>query len=103
VALPSRFPAVAVDLTLTHATGVAWSEIEAAIALLAPADLASFGLKDRYQGRGVPEGAVNTTVAFLYNAGDRSLTQEEVNDRHGAVARELARRFGWQGPGGVPG
>ncbi len=95
VELPSRFPAVEADLTLTHSAGVRWAEIEQAIREIAPADLAAFGLKDRYRGEGVPGEAVNTTIFFVFNASDRSLTQEEVNLRHGALARELGRRFGW--------
>jgi phenylalanyl-tRNA synthetase beta chain len=94
---PSRFPGVSVDLTLTHALATPWAEIARAIAERAPADLVSWGLKDRYRGAGVPEGAVNTTISFLYNSQERSLTQEEVNERQGALAADLERRFGWRG------
>ncbi|HEX5757649.1 MAG TPA: phenylalanine--tRNA ligase subunit beta [Thermoanaerobaculia bacterium] len=97
VAAPSRLPGVAADYTLTHPVGVSWAELERAIARAAPPDLASFRLKDRYRGPGVPEGAVNTTITFLYNARDRSLTQEEVNERQAALTAELERRFGWRG------
>jgi len=97
VEAPSRFPGVAADATITHALSVTWEEITAAIAELAPPDLVAYGLKDRYRGQGVPEGAVNTTMYFLYNAGDRSLTQAEVNDRQMALVRALESRFGWKG------
>jgi phenylalanyl-tRNA synthetase beta chain len=97
VAPPSRLPSIAADFTLTHSVEVAWAEIERAIAQAAPPDLVAFGLKDRYRGPGVPEGAVNSTITFLYNAGDRSLTQDEVNDRQLGLNRELERRFGWRG------
>lgn len=97
VEAPSRFPGVAADATITHALSVTWEEIMAAIAELAPPDLVAYGLKDRYRGQGVPEGAVNTTLYFLYNAGDRSLTQAEVNDRQMGTVRALESRFGWKG------
>ncbi len=100
VTAPSRFPGIAMDLTLTHLLTVAWRDLEAAIGELEPPDLASFELKDRYQGAGVPAGCVNTTIGFLYNAADRSLTQDEVNAGHAALADELARRFGPPGPRG---
>ena len=45
----------------------------------------------------MPEGAVNTTVAFRYNAADRSLTQDEINARHDAVRDLLEDRFGFGG------
>ena len=57
-----------------------------------------YGLLDRYQGKGVPAGAVNTTLHFLYNSEQESLTQEEVNQRQQALTAELERRFGWQDP-----
>ena len=94
---PSRFPGVSADFTLTHGLETPWTEIERALRELAPPDLVSWQLKDRYRGPGVPEGAVNTTLSFHYNARERSLTQEEVNARQGALNRELERRFGWKG------
>jgi phenylalanyl-tRNA synthetase beta chain len=97
VTLPSRFPGVAMDLTLTHALSTRWAEIESAIRAAAPPELQDYGLKVRYRGPGVPEGAVNTTIWFQYAAADRSLTQDEVNARHQTLAAELARRFGWSG------
>ncbi len=97
VAPPSRFPGIAADFTLTHPLTVTWAELERAIGRAAPPDLAAFQLKDRYRGPGVPEGAVNTTITFLYNARDRSLTQDEVNERQAALTAELERRFGWRG------
>ncbi|HEX9944314.1 MAG TPA: phenylalanine--tRNA ligase subunit beta [Thermoanaerobaculia bacterium] len=97
VTLPSRFPGISADFTLTHALETLWAEIDRAIAERRPADLVSWKLKNRYRGPGVPEGAVNTTIAFHYNARERSLTQEEVNDRQTALNQELERRFGWRG------
>jgi phenylalanyl-tRNA synthetase beta chain len=97
VAPPSRFPGISADLTLTHALETPWAEIDRAIAGQAPEDLVSWKLKVRYRGPGVPEGAVNTTISFHYNARERSLTQEEVNARQLALNAELERRFGWKG------
>ncbi len=94
---PSRYPGVSADFTFTHSLETPWAEIERTIRELAPPDLVSWQLKDRYRGTGVPEGAVNTTLSFHYNARERSLTQEEVNARQGALNQELERRFGWKG------
>ncbi len=93
VFVPSRYPGVTVDLTLTHSVQTSWKSIADAIRKLGSDGLASFEMIDRYQGAGVPEGAVNTTVAFRYNAEDRSLTQEEVNQHHDRMRQELERRF----------
>ena len=94
VVAPSRFPSVEVDLTLTHAEAVPWRELVAAIERARPEDLTGFSLKDRYRGEGVPAGAVNTTISFSYNAEGRSLTHDEVNERHLALSRTMEERFG---------
>ncbi len=96
---PSRFPAVEVDLTFTHAVDVPWAAIAAAVEEARPPELVSFELENRYQGQGVPAGAVNTTIHFVYQLADRSLSQEEVNARQGALAELLQERFGWRGEG----
>lgn len=89
-----RFPAVEADLTLTHPLTTPWSDIEAAIAADPIVDLVAVALIDRYQGEGVPAGAVNTTISFRYQNSERSLTQDEVNDRHLTLAARLRERFG---------
>jgi phenylalanyl-tRNA synthetase beta chain len=96
LAMPPRVPGINADLTLTHALSVRWRDLAAAIDALRPPDLVDFALKARYQGEGVPEEAVNTTITFHYNAVDRSLTQDEVNERQLGLAAELTRRFGWR-------
>ena len=93
VVAPPRLPSVFADLTLTHPLEVPWADIDAAIRERPTEHLVGFRLRDRWRGEGVPAGAVATTVRFEYNAGERSLTQEEVNERQAALAAELARRF----------
>lgn len=93
VVAPGRFPAVDADLTLGHRRDVGWAEIDGAIRAAAVVDLVSFAHKDRYQGPGVAVGTVNTTISFRYQSSARSLTQEEVNERHLALAADLRRRF----------
>jgi phenylalanyl-tRNA synthetase beta chain len=97
IVIPSRYPGISADLTLTHALAVSWAEIDGAIRELAPPDLTAWDLKVRYRGPGVPDGAVKTTISFFYNARERSLTQEEVNARQLGLNQELERRFGWKG------
>jgi phenylalanyl-tRNA synthetase beta chain len=91
---PPRLPGIAADLTLTHSLELSWAELERAVSGLAVSHLVGFRLKDRYQGAGVPPGAVATTITFNYHGGERTLTQEEVNAGHAALGAELERRFG---------
>ncbi|HYG63940.1 MAG TPA: phenylalanine--tRNA ligase subunit beta [Thermoanaerobaculia bacterium] len=95
VVLPSRFPGIIADFTLTHALSTPWSEIRAAISAAQPADLEDFSLNVRYQGT-LPDGVVNTTIRFEYNARDRSLTKDEVNARQADLTGMLVERFGWK-------
>lgn len=95
VQVPSRHPGVAVDLTLTHSLETEWRRIAEVIEAQKSDFLAGFEMIDRYQGEGVPEGAVNTTITFRYVATDRSLTQEEVNGHHARMTAELVSRFGF--------
>ena len=93
---PSRFPGVTTDLTLSHPVALRWSAIEATLvaaraAGLAP-DLRQHELKDRFAGPEVEAGRVHSTLSFHFAAADRSLTQEEVNRQHEALAEALRRR-----------
>ena len=92
---PSRFPGVSADTTLTHSLEVSWQQMSQAVfeaETLVP-DLLSFRLKDQYRGKGVPEGCVNSTLAFMYGSSERSLTQDEVNSQHEALAQHLRDQF----------
>lgn len=97
VELPSRYPGIEMDLTLTHPAEVSWREIAQTVRTRAPEHLVGFGLKDRYAGQGVPAGAVNTTMTFSYVARDHSLTSEEVQRAQSELADALEQRHGWGG------
>lgn len=96
VALPSRYPSITADLTLVHSLSVRWEEISGAIEDLRSPELVSYLLVVRYRGEGVPSGAVATTVRFVYQSSERSLSQDEVNERQGRLVAELERRFGFE-------
>ncbi len=104
IVAPPRLPGISADLTLTHPLALTWAELRLAIdqAAIDQAAIESggvellvgFRLKERYQGAGVPAGAVATTITFDYHGGERTLTQDEINRRHAALQAELERRFG---------
>jgi phenylalanyl-tRNA synthetase beta chain len=93
---PPRLPGIQVDHTLTHPVAVAWADLESAIREHAAGELERFRLENRYEGKGVPEGAVNTTVRFLYHGGERQLSQDEVNRHREALVARLEDRVGWK-------
>lgn len=92
VELPSRFPGSDVDVTVSHRVGVPFQELEAAVTAGAPAELVSVGVKYRYQGPGVPDGFVKTTLHLRFGSAERSLSREEINAWRDAAAGRLLDR-----------
>jgi phenylalanyl-tRNA synthetase beta subunit len=90
--VPSRYPGIAVDTTLEHPRRLPWTALAAEVDRWRPPELREFGLKDRFEGDGVAQGSVRTTLWFSYQSSERSLTQEEVNRAHAGLTERLARR-----------
>ena len=49
---------------------------------------------DRFRGDQLGEGKVSIGFALEFRAPDRTLTDEEVNERRGAIAEALASELG---------
>ena len=62
-------------------------------------------LFDVYSGDQVASGRKSLAYALLYQADDRTLTDEEVNTTHAAILTHLHKRFGAElrGPGAADG
>ena len=59
-----------------------------------PAPLAGIGFFDRYQGKGIPDGAVSLSVRLTFQAPDRTLTDAEVQASVDAILASLVREHG---------
>ena len=59
-----------------------------------PAPLVASTFFDRYQGKGVPEGAVSLSVRLTFQAADRTLTDAEVNQSVETILAALVREHG---------
>lgn len=83
----SRFPGVPMVLAMMHAPDLRYEVIVERIRKLEVPFLETVGLWDRF----VPPGGeqIKTALGMWYQAPDRSLTQEEVAEIHGRVARTL--------------
>ena len=90
----SSFPPVAADLSFAHDKTTSWSVIREAVRAANPADLESVRVVDRYEGPGVPEGRVKTTIRLLFRSPERTLEQERVNGEVRRLADELTTRLG---------
>lgn len=93
VELP-RTPAVTADVTIEHSVDLSYAELHAVVRELAGNLVETVELQGRYAGKGLPPGAVRTTLRLTYRAADRSLTQDEVNEQQEALREGLSRRLG---------
>jgi phenylalanyl-tRNA synthetase beta chain len=56
-----------------------------------PAPLSAISFFDRYQGKGVPGGAVSLSVRLTFQAADRTLTDAEVQQAVETILAALVR------------
>ncbi|HET9315602.1 MAG TPA: phenylalanine--tRNA ligase subunit beta [Vicinamibacteria bacterium] len=73
-----RFPAVARDLSVFADSGVAAEALLAEVRGAAGPHLRDVAVADRYEGAPVPAGRVSLTLALRFQAGERTLTGDEV-------------------------
>jgi phenylalanyl-tRNA synthetase beta chain len=88
-----RFPAVTRDLAVVVDEGIPAGDVEQAVREAAgdlAEDVKTF---DRFQGGSVPVGRSSLAFHVVYRAGDRTLTDSEVDARHAHVLAEIEKRF----------
>ncbi len=90
----ARQPFVVRDLSIV-VPGVLPAEIIRGTILAAgrnlPAPLAASSFFDRYQGKGVPDGAVSLSIRLTFQAADRTLTDAEVQQSVETILAALVR------------
>jgi phenylalanyl-tRNA synthetase beta chain len=89
---PRRFPYVERDLALmVDATLPAGNLMD----VLKGYDelLESVGIFDVYEGKGIPKGKKSVGIRLRYRAGDRTLTDEEANERREEALKQLKSKF----------
>jgi phenylalanyl-tRNA synthetase beta chain len=92
-ALP-RHPSVVRDLSIVVADTLPAENIRGTIQAAgeqAPAPLVSIAFFDRYQGKGVAEGAVSLSVRLTFQAPDRTLTDADVQQSFDRILAALVR------------
>ena len=89
-----RFPFVVRDLSLVVPDTLPAEIIRGTILAAgreAPAPLTGVAFFDRYQGKGVPDGAVSVSVRLTFQAADRTLTDIEVQQSVEKILAALTR------------
>jgi phenylalanyl-tRNA synthetase beta chain len=90
----SVFPPIEADLSFAPPRARAWGDIEAFVRARGLAHLESVRIVDRYEGAGVPEGRVKTTIRLTFRSAERTLEQEEVNREVAKLRDALGRDVG---------
>ncbi|MFQ5829563.1 MAG: phenylalanine--tRNA ligase subunit beta [Candidatus Methylomirabilia bacterium] len=92
-ALP-RFPAVQRDLALVVDARLSVAEVTRALQTLDEPLLRRVTLFDVYTGEQVGRGRKSLAYSLLYQAEDRTLTDQGVNELHARIVEQLRQRFG---------
>jgi phenylalanyl-tRNA synthetase beta chain len=90
----SPLPPIESDLSFTQPKTLAWEAVETFVRERRLAHLESVRLLDRYEGPGVPEDSVKTTIRLTFRSSERTLLQDEVNREVRRLADELTARLG---------
>jgi phenylalanyl-tRNA synthetase beta chain len=89
----STYPGAARDLAFFVSTDVPVARLTATIASSGGNLLETVELFDRYQGQNVPEGQCSLAFSLVYRAGDRTLTDEEVEPLMNKIREALVKQY----------
>jgi phenylalanyl-tRNA synthetase beta chain len=88
----SRFPAIRRDVALIIDEHIIANDIIKEAKLIAP-DAEEIGIFDMYRGNQIPQDKKSLGIYFTFRALDRTLTDEEVNQKFEGILRSLCNRF----------
>ncbi|MEO0249018.1 MAG: phenylalanine--tRNA ligase subunit beta [candidate division WOR-3 bacterium] len=89
-----RYPAVLRDIAFLVEQKIPYAQIASLLQEVAGEWLEAYHLFDRYTGGSVPEGWHSLAFSLTFRHPDRSLTDEEVNERVGAIFTALETQLG---------
>jgi phenylalanyl-tRNA synthetase beta chain len=90
----TRFPAVLRDLAVVVEAQLTSEEVKKVILAAGGELVEDARVFDVYVGKPIPEGRKNLAFALSYRAGDRTLTDAEVNEAHARIVDEVNKRLG---------
>jgi phenylalanyl-tRNA synthetase beta chain len=89
-----RFPSADRDLAGIVSEDVSAAELEEEIVKAGGEILASYRMFDIYRGKQVPDNKKSMAYSLIYQASNRTLTDEVINSKHEEVKQRLVERFG---------
>ena len=88
----SRYPAVRRDIALIVDNDLPASEILNESKKLAP-DAEYIGFFDMYRGKPIPDGKKSLGLYFVFRSAEKTLTDDEVNERFTNIVKKLCEKF----------
>jgi phenylalanyl-tRNA synthetase beta chain len=88
-----RYPSVVRDVTLLISRHVNFAEVVQAVESKKVADYASAMLVGVYEGENIPESKRSVTLRIEYRSDERTLRDEEVEERHRGLIDSLLEKF----------
>ncbi len=89
-----RYPSVSRDVTLLVERAVNFAELVSAIDGERTTDYAGTKLVGTYEGANIPEGKRSITLRLEYRSVERTLRDDEVEERHRQLVDSLVKKFG---------
>ena len=89
-----RYPSVVRDLSLLVSRGVSFGEILRAVSDRGVADCRDAKLLGTYEGANIPQDRRSVTMRVEYRSDERTLRDEEVEERHADLTASLVQKFG---------
>jgi phenylalanyl-tRNA synthetase beta chain len=89
-----RFPAVERDMAIVVDRDFASQQVIIWIKNLGEALIENVEVFDQYLGAPIPEGKKSLAYKVSYRAGDRTLTDQEVNSLHRNLVEGIGKTFG---------
>lgn len=90
----ARFPSIVRDVSILVDDTLLAADVRVTIQAAAPQTLARVAEFDRYVGTGIPEGKVSLSYRLTFQAADRTLTDEDVDQATATVVEALVARHG---------
>lgn len=87
------YPSMDRDFAFVVSKSVKNDQIIKLINQKAPKELEKVALFDLYEGKNIGKDKKSLAYAFTYRAGDRTLTDEEVNGWHEAIGKEVCEKL----------
>ncbi len=88
-----KYPSVVRDLTLLVSRSVTFSDLVAAVGKQAIPECRHVRLVGTYAGPNIPSGKRSITLRMEYRSDERTLRDDEVDDRHGNLTASLLKTF----------